>query len=102
MAEIITIPDPATVIDFLGAFRRSNAVFAAVSIGVFDVRTHGPLALAALPGELNAEVTNLSSSQSGTRHAAIWDRSSCIKTSVWSSLPSLNISVPTAANPHRS
>ena len=36
MAQDITPPDPAVVLDLLDAFRRSKAMFAAVSLGVFD------------------------------------------------------------------
>jgi acetylserotonin N-methyltransferase len=37
MSEAATsLPDPAPVIDLIEAFRRSKAMFAAVSLGVFD------------------------------------------------------------------
>ena len=37
MAHDITIPDPTVVLELLTAFRTSKAMFAAVSLGVFDV-----------------------------------------------------------------
>jgi acetylserotonin N-methyltransferase len=42
MAEDITIPEPDLVLDLLVGFRRSKAMFAAVSLGVFDVLAGGP------------------------------------------------------------
>jgi acetylserotonin N-methyltransferase len=48
----VTLPDPGPVIDLLQAFRWSKAMFAAVSLGVFDALADGPQSLDALAGEL--------------------------------------------------
>lgn len=45
-------PDPTIVLDLLQAFRWSKAMFAAVSLGVFDALAAGPKSLAALATEL--------------------------------------------------
>ncbi len=50
----MTDPDPAPVLDLLVAFRRSKAMFAAVSLGVFDALAAGPKAAPALAAELGA------------------------------------------------
>lgn len=39
----MNIPDPAPIIDLMEAFRRSKTMFAAVSMGVFDLLADGPL-----------------------------------------------------------
>src|SRR5262245_2779188 len=36
MAQDLSVPDPAIVLDLLQAFRRSKTMFAAVKLGVFD------------------------------------------------------------------
>ena len=36
MARDLTVPDPAVVVDLIEAFRRSKAMFAGVSLGIFD------------------------------------------------------------------
>jgi acetylserotonin N-methyltransferase len=54
MAQDITQPDPAVVLDLLEAFRRSKTMFTAVSLGVFDALATGPKSLATLAAELNA------------------------------------------------
>lgn len=54
MAKDITKPDPSIVLDYLEAFRRSKTMFAAVSLGVFDVLLNGPQKLDALSDVLNA------------------------------------------------
>ena len=48
MADDITVPDPAIVLDLIEAFRRSKTMFAAVSLGVFDALSAGPEPLWAL------------------------------------------------------
>src|SRR6201981_1540842 len=48
MAEDITIPDPTVVLELLTAFRESKAMFAAVSLGVFDALADGPKSAATL------------------------------------------------------
>jgi acetylserotonin N-methyltransferase len=53
MAEPGAIPDPSTVLELLMAFRRSQAMFAAVSLGVFDALADGPKPAADLAEELN-------------------------------------------------
>ncbi|MGD1070863.1 MAG: class I SAM-dependent methyltransferase [Bryobacteraceae bacterium] len=49
----MTIPDPDPIIDLMEGFRRSKAMFAAVSLGVFDLLAESPLdapSIAALLG----------------------------------------------------
>lgn len=55
MAHDLTPPDPAPVLDLLSAFRRSQVLFAAVELGVFDKLAAGPKPLAELAGGLNAD-----------------------------------------------
>jgi acetylserotonin N-methyltransferase len=50
----LTQPDPGPVLDLLQAFRCSKAMFAALSLGVFDALTSGPKPLDTLAGELRA------------------------------------------------
>jgi len=50
-----SIPDPSLVIELIESFRRSKAMFAAVSLGVFDVLERAPGNLAALAIELRVE-----------------------------------------------
>src|SRR5438477_8803556 len=59
MPHELVPPDPAPILDLLQAFRRSKALFAAVSLGVFDALTNGPRPLADLAGELNADADAL-------------------------------------------
>jgi len=49
------MPDPSPVIELIEAFRRSKAMFAAVSLGVFDVLEDGPQEAAALAEELHVK-----------------------------------------------
>src|SRR5262245_14876636 len=42
MAQDLTPPDPAIVLDLITAFRRSKILFAAVALGVFDALEAGP------------------------------------------------------------
>jgi acetylserotonin N-methyltransferase len=51
-AEALSQPDPGPVLDLLQAFRCSKAMFAAVSLGVFDALASGPKLLDALASEL--------------------------------------------------
>ena len=46
--------DPTAILDLLVAFRKSKAMFAAVSLGVFDALEAGPKAAAPLAAELRA------------------------------------------------
>ena len=50
----MTIPDPASVIDLIDAFRRSKAMFTAVRLGVFDRLERGPDNLDTLAADLAA------------------------------------------------
>lgn len=50
-------PDPAIVLDLLQAFRRSQTLFAAVSLGVFDSLSRGPRTAAVLAEELDADAS---------------------------------------------
>jgi acetylserotonin N-methyltransferase len=59
MAEDITKPDPAIVLDLLIAFRRSKTMFAAVALGVFDALAGGPRNLDALANELKVNADAL-------------------------------------------
>src|SRR5688572_13128011 len=59
MAEDITTPDLAIVLDLLEAFRRSKTMFAAVSLGVFDALAPGPKPLDRLARELQANADAL-------------------------------------------
>jgi len=49
------MPDPSPVIELIEAFRRSKTMFAAVSLGVFDVLEHRPQEAAALAEELHVK-----------------------------------------------
>ena len=55
-----TAPDPGPVLDLMSAFRRSKAMFAAVSLGVFDALAAGEQSAATLAPELSANVDALS------------------------------------------
>jgi acetylserotonin O-methyltransferase len=59
MATDSTKPDPGIVIDLLMAFRWSKAMFAAVSLGVFDALATGPKSLQLLTEELRANSESL-------------------------------------------
>jgi acetylserotonin O-methyltransferase len=50
---------PSIVLDLLVGFRRSKAMFAAVSLGVFDALERGPKTATALAGELKADADAL-------------------------------------------
>jgi acetylserotonin N-methyltransferase len=54
MAKDLTRPDPGIVLDLLQAFRCSKAMFAAVSLGVFDALAAGSKSLQVLADELKA------------------------------------------------
>jgi len=49
------MPDPSPVIELIEAFRRSKAMFAAVSLGVFDALEDRPQEAAALAEELHVK-----------------------------------------------
>jgi acetylserotonin O-methyltransferase len=53
------IPDPSSIIDLIEAFRRSKVMFAAVSLGVFDLLERRPVNAATLASELRVEVEPL-------------------------------------------
>ena len=55
MAKDITKPDPTNVLDLLFAFRKSKAMFDAVSLGVFDALVKGPKSAKTLAGEIGAD-----------------------------------------------
>jgi acetylserotonin N-methyltransferase len=59
MATDITTPDPSIVLDLLQAFRRSKTMFAAVSLGVFDALATGPMSVADLAQQLEANADAL-------------------------------------------
>lgn len=54
-----TTPDPSIVLDLMQAFRCSKAMFAAVSLGVFDALTAGSKPLLALAAELKVNADAL-------------------------------------------
>src|SRR5581483_7361227 len=49
------LPDPTPVTDLIDAFRRSKAMFTAVSMGVFDILAAGPADLDTLAHRLKAQ-----------------------------------------------
>ena len=53
------LPDPSPVIELIEAFRRSKAMFAAVSLGIFDVLERTPGDVAVLAAELRVEAEPL-------------------------------------------
>lgn len=55
MANDLTPPDPAPVLDLLSAFRRSRVLFAAVELGLFDALAAGPKPLAELAVGMSAD-----------------------------------------------
>lgn len=55
MPTDVTVPDPSPILDLLEAFRRSKAMFAAVSLGVFDALASGPRTLDDLAEALPAD-----------------------------------------------
>lgn len=54
MVQDVSKPDPDVVLDLILAFRRSKTMFAAVSLGVFDVLKSGPKSVASLAKTLKA------------------------------------------------
>src|SRR5689334_22976157 len=52
MADNFSPADPSVVLDLIEAFRRSKAMFAAVSLGLFDALDAGPRSAATLAREL--------------------------------------------------
>jgi acetylserotonin N-methyltransferase len=59
MATDAPLPDPAPVLDLLEGFRRSQALFAAVSLGVFDRLASGHAALPDLARDLRCDADAL-------------------------------------------
>jgi acetylserotonin N-methyltransferase len=53
------LPDPSPVIELIEAFRRSKAMFAAVSLGVFDALEPRPQEATALAEELHVKADPL-------------------------------------------
>src|SRR6185369_16552304 len=53
------LPDPSPVIDLIDAFRRSKAMFTAVSMGVFDILAAGPTDLDTLAQRLKEQPGSL-------------------------------------------
>jgi acetylserotonin O-methyltransferase len=54
-----TLPAPAPVVDLIEAFRRSKVMFAAVSLGIFDLLEQGPSDLPTLANSLGANADGL-------------------------------------------
>lgn len=59
MPTDITPPDPALILDYIEAFRRSKTMFAAVSLGVFDALAAGPKAGADLAAAAKADADTM-------------------------------------------
>lgn len=59
LAEDISLPDPAVILDLVEAFRRSKTLFTAVSLGVFDALSVTSKDLATLSSELAASCDGL-------------------------------------------
>ncbi len=59
MANDVSIPDPAILLDLLEAFRRSKTLFAAVSLGVFDSLESGQANASELALSLRADTEAL-------------------------------------------
>jgi acetylserotonin O-methyltransferase len=54
-----SIPDPSPIMDLIEAFRRSKVMFAAVSLGIFDLLEGEPVNAVPLAAELRVEVEPL-------------------------------------------
>lgn len=54
MPHDLTVPEPTIILELLAAFRRSQVMFATISLGVFDSLASGPKSLAELSNELGA------------------------------------------------
>ncbi len=54
-----SVPDPSPVIELIESFRRSKAMFAAVSLGIFDVLERAPANLATLATELRVQTRTI-------------------------------------------
>jgi acetylserotonin N-methyltransferase len=50
----MSLPNPQSVLDLIEAFRRSKAMFAAVSMGIFDALHEGPASAAELAAKFSA------------------------------------------------
>jgi acetylserotonin N-methyltransferase len=59
MATDLTPPDASRVLDYIEAFRRSKAMFAGVSLGVFDALAAGPKAANDLASIIKADADTL-------------------------------------------
>ncbi|OWK41625.1 class I SAM-dependent methyltransferase [Fimbriiglobus ruber] len=55
MPQDPTAPDPTPVLELLNAFRKSQVMFTAAGLGVFDALAGGPKTTAALATELSAD-----------------------------------------------
>ena len=51
----MNLPDPSPLLDLIEAFRRSKAMFTAVSMGVFDRLQEAPSSAADLAASLGAD-----------------------------------------------
>jgi acetylserotonin N-methyltransferase len=59
MSDTSREPNPALVLDLLLAFRRSQAMFASVSLGVFDALVNGPRSAFQLAADLGTSATSV-------------------------------------------
>lgn len=55
MAQDLTPPDPAPILELLSAYRKSKVLFAAISLGVFEALASEPKSVAVLATELSAD-----------------------------------------------
>jgi acetylserotonin N-methyltransferase len=55
----MSLPDPSPVTDLIDAFRRSKAMFTAVTLGVFDILAEGPADLETLARRIKAKPASL-------------------------------------------
>jgi acetylserotonin O-methyltransferase len=53
--SLSSLPDPNPILDLIDAFRRSKAMFSAVSLGVFDSLDREPLTLVTLAAKLQCQ-----------------------------------------------
>src|SRR5882672_11271255 len=59
LLDPLAVPDSSPIIELIEAFRRSKAMFAAVSLGVFDLLERQPDHVAALASQLRVEADPL-------------------------------------------
>ena len=68
MSQDLTPADPTPVLDLLNGFRKSQVMFTAVELGIFDALDSGPQTCAALAAKLPANVDALERLLAGCVH----------------------------------